>query len=48
MVRTETPKIVAHSAWLLGCCSIHRTAVYGAVRTVVWQGWAGDRSPYAY
>jgi hypothetical protein len=22
-----------------------RTAVYGPVRTVVWQGWAGDRSP---
>jgi hypothetical protein len=23
-----------------------RTAVYGLVRTVVWQGWAGDRRPY--
>ncbi len=30
--------------WL---CLIRRTAVYGSVRTVVWQGWAGDRSPYA-
>src|SRR5437879_11103067 len=24
-----------------------RTAVYGPVRTVVWQGSAGDRRPYA-
>ena len=24
-----------------------RTAVYGPVRTVVWQGLAGDRHPYA-
>ena len=24
-----------------------RTAVYGPVRTVVWQGSAGDRHPYA-
>jgi hypothetical protein len=24
-----------------------RTAVYGPVRTVVWQGAAGDRRPYA-
>ena len=24
-----------------------RTAVYGPVRTVVWQGLAGDRRPYA-
>ena len=24
-----------------------RTAVYGPVRTVVWQGPAGDRRPYA-
>ena len=24
-----------------------RTAVYGPVRTVVWQGSAGDRGPYA-
>lgn len=24
-----------------------RTAVYGPVRTVVWQGTAGDRCPYA-
>ena len=24
-----------------------RTAVYGPVRTVVWQGTAGDRRPYA-
>ena len=23
-----------------------RTAVYGPVRTVVWEGRAGDRSPY--
>jgi len=23
-----------------------RTAEYGPVRTVVWEGWAGDRSPY--
>jgi len=22
------------------------TTVYGSVRTVVWEGWAGDRSPY--
>jgi hypothetical protein len=26
---------------------IPRTAVYGPVRTVVWQGPAGDRRPYA-
>jgi hypothetical protein len=25
-----------------------RTAVYGPVRTVVWQGSAGDRCPYAH
>jgi hypothetical protein len=25
----------------------NRTAVYGPVRTVVWQGSAGDRRPYA-
>ena len=24
-----------------------RTAVYGPVRTVVWQGSVGDRRPYA-
>jgi len=24
-----------------------RTAVYGPVRTVVWQGSAGNRGPYA-
>jgi hypothetical protein len=24
-----------------------RTAVYGPVRTVVWQGSVGDRGPYA-
>ena len=24
-----------------------RTAVYGPVHTVVWQGSAGDRRPYA-
>jgi hypothetical protein len=24
-----------------------RTAVYGPVRTVVWQGSAGNRCPYA-
>src|SRR5579864_3203634 len=34
------------------CCSrvasvTDRTAVYGPVRTVVWQGSAGDRRPYA-
>ena len=23
-----------------------RTAVYGPVCTVVWEGWAGNRSPY--
>src|ERR1039458_10810 len=27
--------------------AISRTAVYGPVRTVVWQGSAGDRRPYA-
>src|SRR5439155_7191677 len=26
---------------------LSRTAVYGPVRTVVWQGSAGDRRPYA-
>jgi len=26
--------------------STRRTAVYGPVRTVVWEGRAGDRSPY--
>ena len=25
----------------------NRTAVYGSVRTVVWQGSVGDRRPYA-
>jgi hypothetical protein len=25
----------------------NRTAVYGPVRTVVWQGSVGDRRPYA-
>ena len=30
-----------------GVRSIRRTAVYGPVRTVVWQGSAGDRRPYA-
>jgi hypothetical protein len=31
--------------WLLAQPT--RTAVYGPVRTVVWQGSAGDRRPYA-
>jgi hypothetical protein len=24
----------------------HRTAVYGPVRTVVWEGWSCEASPY--
>ena len=24
----------------------NRTAVYGSVRTVVWEGWRSDPSPY--
>ena len=32
--------------WPTALSSIRRTAVYGPVRTVVWEGWAGNRSPY--
>src|SRR5450631_3248997 len=27
-------------------CSTHRTAVYGPVRTVVWEGWSRETPPY--
>jgi hypothetical protein len=33
--------------WLRAASVTERTAVYGPVRTVVWQGSAGDRGPYA-
>ena len=32
--------------WLKGASVTDRTAVYGPVRTVVWEGSAGDRRPY--
>jgi hypothetical protein len=33
--------------WLTNDSVTSRTAVYGPVRTVVWQGSAGNRCPYA-
>jgi hypothetical protein len=33
--------------WLTSNGVTSRTAVYGPVRTVVWQGSVGDRRPYA-
>jgi hypothetical protein len=33
--------------WLTTDSVTSRTAVYGPVRTVVWQGSAGNRCPYA-
>src|SRR5882757_10574743 len=30
----------------LATCLIHRTAVYGPVRTVVWEGWSREAPPY--
>jgi hypothetical protein len=33
--------------WSTSNSATSRTAVYGPVRTVVWQGSAGDRRPYA-
>ena len=33
--------------WSRSNCLTSRTAVYGPVRTVVWQGSAGNRCPYA-
>jgi len=33
--------------WSTSNGATSRTAVYGPVRTVVWQGSAGDRRPYA-
>jgi hypothetical protein len=33
--------------WSRAASVTNRTAVYGSVRTVVWQGSAGDRCPYA-
>src|SRR5882757_6898865 len=30
----------------LATCLIHRTAVYGPVRTVVWEGWSRETPPY--
>jgi hypothetical protein len=33
--------------WLRSNSVTSRTAVYGPVRTVVWQGSAGNRCPYA-
>jgi hypothetical protein len=33
--------------WSRRASVTNRTAVYGPVRTVVWQGSAGDRRPYA-
>ena len=32
--------------WSKGVSVTDRTAVYGPVRTVVWEGSAGDRRPY--
>jgi len=31
----------------MGASATDSNAVYGPVRTVVWQGSAGDRGPYA-
>jgi hypothetical protein len=33
--------------WLTSSSVTSRTAVYGPVRTVVWQGSVGDHRPYA-
>ena len=33
--------------WSTSVSVTARTAVYGPVRTVVWQGSVGDRRPYA-
>ena len=33
--------------WSRRASATNRTAVYGPVRTVVWQGSAGNRCPYA-
>lgn len=33
--------------WLTSSSVTSRTAVYGPVRTVVWQGSVGDYRPYA-
>ncbi len=38
---------LAFHHWSTSVSVTDRTAVYGPVRTVVWQGSAGDRRPYA-
>jgi hypothetical protein len=36
-----------HPSLFEECCVTNRTAVYGPVRTVVWQGSVGERRTYA-
>jgi len=38
---------LAFLRWSVSDGVTSRTAVYGPVRTVVWQGSAGNRCPYA-
>jgi hypothetical protein len=45
LMRTSTRSVFLRYSRIVSVTS--RTAVYGPVRTVVWQGSAGDRRPYA-
>src|ERR1700694_4691510 len=47
-LHSQTPSL-PHSAFLPSCPAnrlIHRTAVYGPVRTVVWEGRRREAPPY--
>ncbi len=42
---TENPATERKKIWSLGCLT-RRTAVYGPVRTVVWEGRSREAPPY--
>src|SRR5882672_1273386 len=43
---TEAPRARRETEDPAGDSITNRTAVYGSVRTVVWEGWRSDPSPY--
>ena len=43
---TEAPRARREAEDPAGDSITNRTAVYGSVRTVVWEGWRSDPSPY--
>jgi hypothetical protein len=46
VAKGETESPTGRQSAVCLTCSTSRTAVYGPVRTVVWEGWSREAPPY--